>query len=54
MTEEEIIAGREVSKIAEIINEATITSRGIGKSQPTKRHDVSHYLAVQDINGGIP
>lgn len=46
--EDEIIAERDISQIAEVMKEEAQASRGWGKSLPVLRHDVASYLAVID------
>lgn len=45
-TADEIIRDTDVSRECEVINQAAVETRGWGKSEDVRRHDVAHYLAV--------
>jgi hypothetical protein len=48
-TAEEIIASRDVERLAQTMNDAALRTRGWGKSGGTLGHDIAHYVAIQDI-----
>lgn len=53
-TEEEILKGRDFTRVAEIMNEEAENSRGWGKSELVLEHDVCHYVLVCDERATKP
>jgi hypothetical protein len=47
-TEDEIIAGRDLERVAQIIQEEAVSTRKWSKSEVVLNHDVSHYALVVD------
>lgn len=50
-TADEIIAGRDFSRVADIMNDAAEYTRHYGKSDTVLEHDVCHYAVIQDLRG---
>ena len=47
-TIDEIISGQDVAWECEVVRDAAMTNRGWGKSETVCRHDVCHYLLIED------
>ena len=47
-TAEEIVGDRDVARECEVVHQAAMQTRGWGKSNQVRLHDVCHYLLIQD------